>query len=148
MEAYWPGDGDNTEINKSAHADSWAQVFHGDAAMRLKEFVLLLVFLLATSSVMAATPARNAGLPRPTPEQTAWQDLELGLFFHFDISVFPDGDEGAWTRQGHLDPSLYNPAKLDTDQWLQAAKAMGAGYTVFVAKHCTGFISWQSNLHR
>jgi hypothetical protein len=58
------------------------------------------------------------------------------MFYHFDIATFSDGGEGDWPRQGHLDPSLYNPAKLNTDQWLEAAKAMGAGYTVFVAKHC------------
>ncbi|MGA2069410.1 MAG: SMP-30/gluconolactonase/LRE family protein [Thermoguttaceae bacterium] len=95
----------------------------------------------------ATTRAKDAGLPRPTPEQAAWQDLELGMFYHFDISTFADGGEGDWPRQGHLDPSLYNPAKLNTDQWLEAAKAMGAGYTVFVAKHCTGFISWQSDAY-
>ena len=90
---------------------------------------------------------RRRRTTRPTPEQAAWQDLELGLFYHFDISVFTDGNEGDWKRQGHLDPNLYNPAKLNTDQWLEAAKAMGAGYTVFVAKHCTGFIAWQSDAY-
>ncbi len=116
--------------------------------MRLKNALPLLICLLATASAMAAPPTKDAGLPLPTTEQAAWQDLELGLFYHFDISVFTDGnEEGDWPRQGHLDPSLYNPAKLNTDQWLEAAKAMGAGYTVFVAKHCTGFISWQSDAY-
>ena len=30
---------------------------------------------------------------------------------HFDISTFTDGGEGDWPRQGHLDPSLYNPSE-------------------------------------
>ena len=115
--------------------------------MRLKKSLVFLILLLATTAANAAAPANNSHLPRPTPEQAAWQDLELGLFFHFDISVFTDGGEGDWPRQGHLDPSLYNPTQLSTDQWLAAAKAMGAGYTVFVAKHCTGFISWQSDAY-
>ncbi len=42
---------------------------------------------------------------------------------------------------------VYNPAKLDTDQWMEAAKAMGAKYCVFVAKHCSGFLQWQSDLY-
>jgi len=71
----------------------------------------------------------------------------MGLFFHFDIPVFTEGGEGDWPRQGNLDPSIYNPAKLNTDQWMEVAKAMGANYTVFVAKHCTGFLSWQSDLY-
>ena len=103
--------------------------------------------LLAVSLASAATPASDGPVPRPTPEQAVWQDLELGMFFHFDISTFTDDGEGDWPRQGHLDPNLYHPAKLNTDQWLEAAKALGAGYTVFVAKHCTGFISWQSDAY-
>lgn len=115
--------------------------------MRRTRCLLISVCLFATSLAHAAMPAGTGTFPRPTPEQAAWQDLELGLFYHFDISVFTDCNEGDWKRQGHLDPSLYNPAKLSTDQWLEAAKAMGAGYTVFVAKHCTGFISWQSDAY-
>ncbi|MEI8374342.1 MAG: alpha-L-fucosidase [Planctomycetota bacterium] len=115
--------------------------------MHLKKSLMLLVLLLATPLASATASANDSGLPRPTPEQAAWQDLELGLFYHFDIPVFTDGGEGDWQRQGHLDPSVYNPPKLNTDQWLEAAKAMGAGYTVFVAKHCTGFISWQSDAY-
>lgn len=86
-------------------------------------------------------------LVKPTPQQAAWQDLELGMFYHFDIITFTDLWEGGWQGAGHLDPNLYNPAKLNTDQWMDAAKAMGANYSVFVAKHCTGFISWQSEAY-
>jgi alpha-L-fucosidase len=115
--------------------------------MRRTTAFLILLVLLGAAACRAAAPVDDGGLPRPTPEQAAWQDRELGLFYHFDISVFTDGGEGDWKRQGRLDPSLYNPTKLNTDQWLEAAQAMGAGYTVFVAKHCTGFISWQSDAY-
>lgn len=114
--------------------------------MRTTLFSLTLV-LLTAPCCFAAEPASKADLVRPTPEQAAWQDLELGMFYHFDICTFADGTESDWIRQGHLDPSLYNPAKLNTDQWLEAARAFGAGYTVYVAKHCTGFISWQSDAY-
>jgi alpha-L-fucosidase len=109
-------------------------------------FSFLLTMLMATCGA-AAEPATAAKLVRPTPEQAAWQDLELGLFYHFDISVFAENGEDNWKKLGHLDPNIYNPAKLNTDQWLKAAQAMGARYTVFVAKHCTGFISWQSDAY-
>jgi alpha-L-fucosidase len=104
---------------------------------------------LAGLSAMTAAPVPPAAAVRvkPTPEQVAWQDLEIGMFYHFDINVFTDAGEGAWQNQGGLDPSLYNPAMLSTDQWLEAAKALGAKYSVFVAKHCTGFLSWQSDLY-
>jgi alpha-L-fucosidase len=123
-------------------------IFHpGDASMRMRISLLILVFVAGAIPCRTARAASDDGLPRPTPEQATWQDRELGLFYHFDISVFTDSREGDWRQQGHLDPSLYNPPRLNTDQWLEAAKAMGAGYTVFVAKHCTGFIAWQSNAY-
>jgi alpha-L-fucosidase len=90
---------------------------------------------------MAASGDDNPA--RPTPQQAAWQDLELGLFIHFDIPVFAEASYD-WRKRQVLDATLYNPAKLDTDQWMEAAEGMGARYAVFVAKHCTGFISWQS----
>ncbi len=116
--------------------------------MRATTFASLILVMLAAQCCTAADEVGKAtDLARPTPEQAAWQDLELGIFYCFDIATFTDGGEGDWPRQGHLDPNLYNPAKLNTDQWLEAAKAMGAGYTVYVAKHCTGFISWQSDAY-
>jgi alpha-L-fucosidase len=112
--------------------------------------ILCLSVALATLGLQggfAAERAAETSLAQPTPEQAAWQDLELGLFYCFDIAVFTENSEGNWQKLGHLDPNLYNPTKLDTDQWLRAARAMGARYTVFVAKHCTGFISWQSDAY-
>ena len=110
----------------------------------MQSLFIIAALLLASAAVHSSLAAE---IPRPTPEQAAWQDLEMGLFFHFDIPIFTEGGEGDWPHQGHLDPNIYNPTKLNTDQWLEAAKAMGANYTVFVAKHCTGFLSWQSDLY-
>ena len=82
----------------------------------------------------------------PSPAQLQWHDLELGMFFHFDISIYQPGwNWRSWTN--FPDPDLYCPDKLDTDQWLEAAKAMGARYAIFVAKHCSGFLQWQSDLY-
>jgi len=82
-------------------------------------------------------------LATPTPQQLAWQDLELGLFIHFDMVTYT----GQTKPRSPADVNTYNPTKLDTDQWLETAKSMGAKYAVFVAKHCTGFLSWQSNAY-
>jgi alpha-L-fucosidase len=84
--------------------------------------------------------------PVPTPQQLLWQDCELGMFYHFDISVYrPGWDFRSW--RDLPSPALYNPAALDTDQWLEAARALGARYAVFVAKHCSGFCQWQTDLY-
>lgn len=92
-----------------------------------------------------AAPGKDDGssLAKPTPQQLAWQDLELGLFIHFDMVTYT----GQAKPRSPADVNTYNPVKLDTDQWLETAKAMGAKYAVFVAKHCTGFLSWQSDAY-
>lgn len=82
----------------------------------------------------------------PTPAQRRWHDLELGMFFHFDIPVYKPGWN--WRSWKNLpDPNLYQPQKLDTDQWMDAAKAAGAKYAIFVAKHCSGFCQWQTDIY-
>ena len=92
------------------------------------------------------SPGMPATLPRPTAQQLLWHDLEFGMFYHFDITVFkPDWYWRTWKDKPT--PDLYNPDKLDTDQWMEAAKAMGAKYVVFVAKHGSGFLQWQSNAY-
>ena len=88
--------------------------------------------------------ARNPA--RPSAAQLAWHERELGMFFHFDIPIWKPGwNWRSW--KGFPSPESYNPARLDTDQWMEAAKAMGAKYVVLVAKHCSGFLQWQSSLY-
>lgn len=85
----------------------------------------------------------DACIARPTPEQLAWADAEVGVLIHYDIEVFrPDYD----FRPGTLEPppEAFAPQSLDTDQWVAAAAAAGARYAVLVAKHCTGFCLWPS----
>lgn len=86
-----------------------------------------------------------AAMPRPTRAQEAWQDFELGIVFHFDMPVFAPG--GWKDYKQAFDPNLYQPAKLDTDQWIEAAKAMGCRYAIFTATHFNGFLQWQSELY-
>jgi alpha-L-fucosidase len=96
----------------------------------------------------------GAKLPKPTPEQAAWQDAELGMFIHFDIEVFDEHYSHAHPvadtnrpALGAIPASRFNPTKLDTDQWLAVAKSLGAKYAVFTAKHGSGFLMWQSDLY-
>ena len=86
-----------------------------------------------------------ARLPCPTDAQRRWQDCELAALLHLDIAIFlEDGwrPDSACTKM--LAPDAYSPDALDTDQWLAAARAMGAQYAVFTATHVGGFRQWQS----
>jgi hypothetical protein len=69
---------------------------------------------------------RTRILPTPTPAQLRWQDCEIGVIFHLDMPVVAgDFTPNNGTRKTY-DPQLYNPVKLDTDQWIAAARAAGA----------------------
>ncbi|MBN2310943.1 MAG: alpha-L-fucosidase [Candidatus Hydrogenedentes bacterium] len=100
---------------------------------------LLTVACLGVRAAAADTAA--GGLARPTPEQAAWQDMELGMFIHFAPNTWQDkeGDDRS-TPLGAI-----NPEALDTDQWVRVAQSMGAKYIVFVAKHIGGFCMWQTD---
>jgi len=86
-------------------------------------------------------------LAKPTPGQLAWQDYEIGMFIHFDMNLFMP--PGWWHDQYENKPDAkhFNPAKLDADQWMEAAKAMGAKYAVLTANHGTGFMLWQTDAY-
>jgi len=103
---------------------------------------------VAGVGAMAETPAGDAPrLPRPSAAQMAWQDCEVGLIYHFDLAIAAKRFAGNNTVRERMDPKLYNPTKLDTDQWIEAAKAAGAKYAVFTATHFNGFMQWQSDLY-
>jgi len=90
----------------------------------------------------------NLNISTPLTKQVTWQDLELGLLYHFDLDVYmPGGSHHERSRREKLDANLYKPAQLDTDQWLEAAKAMGAKYAIFTATHHQGFLQWQSDAY-
>jgi len=111
-----------------------------------REFCQALTASTATAVMRPASlfaQDNEPSLATPTPQQLAWQDLELGLFIHFDMVTYT----GQTKPRSPADVNTYNPTKLDTDQWLETAKSMGAKYAVFVAKHCTGFLSWQSDAY-
>ena len=109
--------------------------------MWTRGLVTMLPILLLFGIVVGKASADDAKRARPTQEQVAWQDMELGMFIHFAPNTWQDqeGDD----RSTPLDK--INPAKLDTDQWVSVAESMGAKYIVFVAKHVGGFCMWRTD---
>ena len=84
----------------------------------------------------------NQGRIQPTERQLQYQDWELGIFLHFGIRTFYEGHRD-WDGKA-MEASAFNPTELDCEQWVKTAKAGGAQYMVFVAKHHDGFANWPS----
>lgn len=110
----------------------------------MKRFLFGLLCLASTLSVCSQEQG-----PVPAPHQLKWHEAEMGVVFHYDLHVF----DGQIYGQGNNrinpveDYNIFNPTQLDTDQWIQAAKAAGAKFAVLTATHETGFGLWQSDVN-
>ncbi|MGV8093879.1 MAG: alpha-L-fucosidase [Mangrovibacterium sp.] len=85
----------------------------------------------------------------PKPHQLKWHEAELGIIFHYDLHVF---DGKAYNQTANRinpveDYNIFNPAQLNTDQWIRAARDAGAKFVLLTATHETGFSLWQSDVN-
>ena len=109
--------------------------------------------MLILVTVAMTLPAHvQAGLAVPTPAQLEWADSGYGAFIHYNMGTYVSDGGGCNVkdlrmdkRQARLDPQLFAPTKVDTDQWLSLIKAYGGKYAVLTVKHNCGFLLYPSN---
>ena len=107
-------------------------------------FVLSIILIVANFNVRA-----QAQIPKPTPAQLTWQNAELAVLFCYDLHVFNNQRyvQGMNWITPVPDHNIFNPGKLDTDQWVKAAKDAGARIAILTASHETGFSLFQSRVN-
>lgn len=76
----------------------------------------------------------------PSQKQLDYQSMEMVGFIHFNMNTFSDKEWG----YGDESPALFDPKKLDCEQWVKAAKDAGIKELILTAKHHDGFCLWPS----
>ena len=116
---------------------------------RRKNINYLLLFIFLGAHTGKGFTQEPWALPILSAQQLAWQQAELGVVFHYDLHVF---DKKKYSQDVNritpiADYNIFNPTKLDTDQWIRSAKAGGATFAILTVTHETGFALYQSDVN-
>ena len=77
----------------------------------------------------------------PSKRQIAHQRREFYGFVHFTVNTFTGKEWGDGTE----DEAIFNPVKMDADQWCDALCAAGMKGLILTCKHHDGFCLWPSH---
>lgn len=105
-------------------------------------FRILIIALVA----ITGTPAFSFAQPKNTTQkplkdlQQQFVDLGFGMFIHYNIPTYMEDD---WADPD-ASPEIFNPKKLNTDQWAKAAKSANMTYGCLTTKHHSGFAIWDT----
>ena len=112
----------------------------------------------ATIPVFLPTPGAQQA---PTASLNTWRSNRFGMFIHWG-PVTLTGLEISWSRansnplcpnNGPTAAAVYdnlytqfNPTNFNASNWVAIAQAAGMKYMVLTAKHCDGFLLWDSKV--
>ncbi len=96
--------------------------------------------LIITSWPVLFTAAQP--VPKPSPRQLAWQQLETTAFLHFTVNTYTDKEWGDGTES----PQIFNPVNFDANKLVGVLKETGFKMVIITAKHHDGFCLWPSKV--
>jgi len=120
------------------------------------------ILLAALAFVATVAFAVETTSPAPTSSRLAWwREARFGMFIHYG-PVTLTGQEISWSRansntncpnKGKTPVEVYdhlyqefNPTNFHAADWAGVAKVAGMKYVVLTAKHCDGFLLWDSKV--
>jgi len=102
----------------------------------MKKILLLLLCIYSFQIFAQIKPVS----PLPSQKQLEWQKLEYYGFIHFNMNTFTNVEWG----EGKESAKLFNPTKLDCNQWARIAKNAGMKGLILTVKHHDGFTLYPS----
>lgn len=104
----------------------------------MKSILPIILFALIVTNALAQQKTFEPNKIVPTKSMIDYQKMELIGFIHFNMNTFTNKEWG----YGDEAEALFNPTKLDVEQWVKAAKAGGIKEIILTAKHHDGFCLW------
>jgi alpha-L-fucosidase len=104
----------------------------------MKKSVIILSILLNLLSSIVLNAQQKSAIKTLQQRQQDFIDLRFGMFIHYNIPTYMNQD---WADP-KASPSLFDPKKLDCNQWADAAKSANMSYGCLTTKHHSGFAIW------
>jgi alpha-L-fucosidase len=123
--------------------------------------LIIATFLAVTASATEVMPLSAETPPQREARMQWWREARFGLFIHWGPVSLTE-KEISWSRansnpkcpnHGPTPVAVYdhlyekfNPTNFKAQEWVDLAKASGVKYMVLTAKHCDGFLLWDSQV--
>ncbi len=127
----------------------------------MKKFLLLATLMVVVNFALAQTAVVATDTNAAAARIRWWREARFGMFIHWG-PVTLTGKEISWSRansnpkcpnKGPTPVAVYdnlykqfNPTNFNAADWAGVAKMAGMKYMVLTAKHCDGFLLWDSKV--
>ncbi|MFA5328431.1 MAG: alpha-L-fucosidase [Prolixibacteraceae bacterium] len=108
--------------------------------MKVTSYPIIILLFLSSMGLRTVSAQESLKASKLHELQQKFVDLRFGMFIHYNIPTYTDED---WPDPD-APASLFNPKKLDCDQWAKAAKSANMSYGCLTTKHHSGFCIWDT----